>query len=200
MFVENISETALDLWNMMGVFLPFFILIGVFQLSLTIFCTLKLLSSKQKIPTEEESFIESITFFNLRLSGVALTVGLIGTVYGLVSALSNLALGWQTADQEVLANVMHGASIALTSTLGALILARLWGDEINDGLIARIKKKYGIPDSDEVARKQLSVMSTMLTTLASIRKSLKKNHKAPGHKKRSENSIQNEIEHTFFSD
>lgn len=200
MLIEQISETALVLWNMMGVFLPFFILIGVFQLSLTIFCTLKLLSSKQKIPSEEESFIESITFFNLRLSGVALTVGLIGTVYGLVSALSNLALGWQTADQEVLANVMHGASIALTSTLGALILARLWGDEINDGLIARIKKKYGIPDSDEVARKQLSVMTTMLKTLTSLRKSFIINPKTNSFKNRSENSFQKEIEHKFFSD
>lgn len=203
--IEHISEKLIFLWGMMGIFLPFFILVGIFQMSLTLFCLLKLVSKKEDIENHEAHFIESLTFINQRLSGIALTFGLIGTVYGLVSALSHLATGWATMDQDVLAKTMEGASIALTSTLGALIFARLWGDEINDGFIAKIKKKYGIPDLEELSKKQLSSLNTISTNLNRIGnhfKKLKSYH--PAEKKSSKETVENghrekeEIEMIFF--
>ena len=181
MLLAIAAEFLYKAWDMLGLFLPFFILIAIFQLSFTLFTASKLIGSNRS-GRVDGSFIKKLIRFNNMVSGSAMTLAITGTVYGLLLALTHLAAGWAENNELAVINTMQGASIALSSTLGGLVIARLWGTDINGGLIDQLCEKFNISlegnqanDAHSVQQKQnrqldllIRLFGHMVTELKSI--------------------------------
>jgi len=147
MLLETTGELVYKAWEMLGLLLPFFIFVAIFQMTFTIFVGSKLIGSPGSARLDE-SFIERLIPTNNAITGAGMTLAIIGTVYGILLAFTHLAEGWLTNSNLAVAYTMQGVSIALASTLAGLIVARLWGNDINDNLLDFLFIKYGYNRKD----------------------------------------------------
>lgn len=166
--LDFIYQGLTTLYDIMGFFLPLFILITVFQLSLTIFCGYKYFISPQ-LPENEEASLFRLNSMNQRISNVAMNLALIGTMYGMLIALLQLAANFAENNEFAVIEMMEGASIALSSTLAGLLLARLWGKDINDWFIQALGNKLEVPVSEEtVLQQQLALLERLDASVTHI--------------------------------
>lgn len=147
---QTINSTLLTLWEMLHVYLPLFILIGVFQTAVSMYGIKSLYFSRKDITDKEADFLRSLDDFNDRSSDIVLVLAFIGTVFGMILALLSLSESWGVSSSDSSEAGLRGAAVALTSTLGGLFFARLWGQHINDALLQKIFNKFHIQrDGDE---------------------------------------------------
>ena len=163
--LDFIYQGLATFYEILGFFLPFFILITVFQLSLTIFCGYKYFVSP-KLPENDKASLSWLNSMNLHISSAAMNVGLIGTLYGVLILLQQFSANFAENNEYAVIEMLEGISIALSSTLAGLLLGRLWGDNINDGFIQALGNKLGVPVSEEtVLQQQLALLKRQLALL-----------------------------------
>jgi hypothetical protein len=142
MNLEIINSTLFTLWDMLHIYLPLFILIGVFQTAVSLYALKNIFFTKKRFTTKEVEFLRSLDDFNDRSSDIVLVLAFIGTVFGMILALYSLSEAWGVSDAQNSQAGLKGAAIALTSTLGGLFFARLWGQHLNDALFEKVFKKF----------------------------------------------------------
>lgn len=195
MLTEQISSTILMLWETMGYFFPLFLLLTVYQLSMTLFCIFKIFQTKSSITEHEKKSIIELGYANRQVSAVTVTLGLIGTFIGVILILT-------VSNHVVMSEIMSGLSMALTTTLAALLIAGIWGTFINNYLVRVLKRKYDIPDEHGYLRliiKHLEEAVTLLNEINDFNKSNKSEVDNTEITTHSSNGINKEIQEKFFT-
>lgn len=177
---QTINSVLITLWDMLHIYLPLFILIGVFQTAVSMYGFKNLLFTRENLNHKEESFLHSLDDFNERSSDIVLVLAFIGTVFGMILALFSLSEAWGVTSAESSQAGLRGAAIALTSTLGGLFFARLWGQHINDAILQKVFDKYKIERVGEeskhikqVTEKNSQQMGELVTLLKAQNEMLK---------------------------
>ncbi len=195
MLTEHISSTILMLWETMGYFFPLFLLLTVYQLSMTLFCIFKIFQNKTTITEDEKKSIIELGYANRQVSAVTVTLGLIGTFIGVILILT-------VSNHVVMSEIMSGLSMALTTTLAALLIAGIWGTFINNYLVRVLKRKYDIPDEHGYLRLIIKNLEEAVFLLNEIHKSNKSDENemnSTDKSTHSSNGLNKEIQEKFFT-